>query len=289
MKKIRVIINPISGSGKQKKAEFTLRKHLNTQFFESEILYSEYAGHLSILAKEAAEKNYDAVIVVGGDGSVNEATQALTGTETALGIIPIGSGNGLARFLKIPMNITQAVHRINAFQQKRIDTADINTHKFVNLAGIGFDAHVAKQFELSHQRGFRNYAKISLREFFKYREQHYKISLDGKAIETTAFMIVFANSNQFGNNFVIAPQAKIDDAKLDVCIIQKPKLYQIPTVLLKIICKKAHTSRLVKIHKASQITIELSKKTILNKDGEALEQDKEIRIKVNPLSLSVII
>ncbi|MBN1650079.1 MAG: YegS/Rv2252/BmrU family lipid kinase [Bacteroidales bacterium] len=289
MKKIRVIINPISGSGRQKKAEYSIRKHLNAQFFESEILYSEYAGHLSVLAQEAANKNYDAVVVVGGDGSVNEATQALTGTKTALGIIPIGSGNGLARFLKIPMNSTKAVHRINLFERKQIDTADINAHKFVNLAGVGFDAHVAKQFELSHQRGFRNYAKISLREFFKYREQDYTISLDGKLINTKAFMIVFANSNQFGNNFVIAPQAKIDDAMLDVCIIKKPKLYQIPIVLLKIMRKKVHTSHLVIIHKASEISIDLHKTTIVNKDGEALEQDKQLRIKVNPLSLSVII
>lgn len=289
MKKIRIIINPISGSGKQKKAEYAIRKLIDNQLFESEILYSQHAGHLSLLAKEAVEKNYDAVVVIGGDGSVNEAAQSLIGTKTALGIIPIGSGNGLARFLKIPMNIAKAVLRINQFQQKQIDTARINEYKFVNLAGIGFDAQVAKQFDLSNKRGFWNYAKISLKEYFDYREKLYKISIDGNAIETSAFMIVFANSNQFGNDFVIAPQANIDDGRLDICIIQKPKLYQIPNFLIDILRKKAHTSHLIKTYKAKEIKLEMNKKTVLNIDGEAVEQDTNLHIEVNHLSLSVII
>jgi diacylglycerol kinase (ATP) len=289
MKKVRIIINPISGTGKQEKAILILKKLLDKSLFESEIMYSKRKGHLTILAKEAAEKDYDAVVVLGGDGSVNEAAKGLIGTNTVLGIIPIGSGNGLARFLHIPLSLKQAVQRLNQFNIKRIDTAKINKLPFVSISGLGFDAHVAKQFDQSRIRGLWNYTKISLLEYYRFVNQKYLLNIDGKAIDTNAFMVVFANSNQFGNNIIISPQAKIDDGLLDVCIVQKPTLYQIPNLLLKVFFNKTHKSKLVEIYRAKQINIELETSTLLNLDGETITQSGNLDIEVNPLSLSVII
>lgn len=288
-KKIRIIINPISGTGLQKKAETAIHKLLDTHFlFDSEIVYSQQKGQMTLLAKEAADMAYDAVIVVGGDGSINEAAQGLIGTQTAMGIIPIGSGNGLARHLKIPMSLEPAVERINQFQTKRIDTAEMNNHKFVSLAGIGFDAHIASQFSLAKKRGLWNYIKISVREYFRFANKEYQMHLDNKAFKTDAFMIVFANANQFGNNVVISPEARIDDGFLDVCVVKKPKAYQILGLLIKVLLKKAHKSKLVNIQRAKQITIELKSSTFLNLDGESISESESIHIGVNPLSLSVI-
>lgn len=242
-----------------------------------------------MLAKEAAEESYDAVIIVGGDGSINEAVQGLIGTKTALGIIPIGSGNGFARHLNIPMSLKLSVERINQFKLKQIDTAKINNQVFVSISGLGFDAHIAEKFSLAKSRGLWNYTKISIQEFFRYSEKNYKIRLDETDFEKKAFMIVFANANQFGNNFVITPQAKIDDGLLDVCFVKKPKLYQIPYILFKIFRKEIHQTKFVEIKRAKQIRIELNDSVIMNIDGEAIVQNGSLHIAINPLSLSLII
>lgn len=287
-KKIRIIINPISGTGKQKNAKKMLKKLLDTQLFDSEFFISRQRGHLTILAREAAEKKYDAVIVMGGDGSVNEAIEGLIGTQTALGIIPIGSGNALARHLKIPMSIQEAVRRINQFNIRRIDTAKINEKAFVSLAGIGFDAKVAEKFSRVKKRGLWNYIKITIREFFRSAEEEYTIFLDGKTHTFKALMLVFANANQFGNNLVISPEGLIDDGLLDVCIVKKPKIYQIPFVFYLFLRKRIHHSKLVQIQRAKNIQLELNQPQNFNLDGESIRLKGSIEIIINPLSLSVI-
>ncbi len=287
-KKIRIIINPISGTGKQMLVEKKIDCFIEANQFDFEIRYSEYPGHFTPLAKESVRLNHAAVIVAGGDGSINETAQALVGTNTALGIIPIGSGNGLARHLKIPLKIEEAIKRINQFETKKIDTANINDSLFVNVAGFGFDAHVAACFSKTKKRGFWNYAKISIREFFRFPMQKYSLIIDGKQIDTQAFIISFANSNQYGNNFVIAPQASLEDAFLDVCIIKKPKLYQFPYILFLLARKKIHHSKSVEILKAKSIQMKLNTPQALNLDGEFLMQEEDVLISVNPLSLKII-
>jgi YegS/Rv2252/BmrU family lipid kinase len=287
-KRILVLINPKSGTGKQNKAINALNKTIDFQLFETEIIYSQFKGHMSVLAKNAAENNYDAVVVVGGDGSINEAAQGLIGTKTALGIIPIGSGNGLARHLKIPLQIKSAIEKINAFKTEQIDTARINNHQFVSLAGIGFDAHIAKQFDISGKRGLWNYTKISVREFFRFSSQKYYLSIDEKDYEEEAFMVVFANANQFGNNFVISPQGKINDGLLDVCIVRKPKIYQVPDLFLKLFLKRIHHADLIKIVRAKNINVRLKHSNLINLDGESVVIDGDLTLAINPLSLHII-
>lgn len=287
-KKIRIIFNPISGTGKQGKAEKAIQKHIDKLLFDIEIVYSLHKGHLTLLAKEAADKSYDAVVVVGGDGSIHEVAQGLIGTKTSLGIIPIGSGNGLARHLQIPMSVDLAIQRINQFKTKQIDTVKINDHHFVSIAGIGFDASIAHQFSRTRKRGLWNYTKISILEYFNSSNHEYELKMDGETQKATAFMVVFANANQFGNNFVISPQAEVDDGFIDVCIVQKPKLYQIPLLLIQILQKKAHRSKLIRIQKAKTIQLALAKVQPLNLDGEAIQESEVQNILINPLSLSVI-
>jgi len=289
-KRIRFIINPISGTGKQHRAEKLLRKLLDsTSDIEGELLTSSNAGHITHLAKEAANLNYHAVVVVGGDGSINEALQALVGTETALGIIPIGSGNGLARHLGISMHMKRAINKIKQFEIKKIDTAQLNNIHFVSIAGIGFDAHIARLFMESKKRGLWNYAKISFSAYFSYKSQNYQLTLDGKKIDTKAFMIVFANANQFGNNFVIAPQASVKDGFLDVCLIKRPKIHQFPDVLFKVFRKKIDRSKLVEIQQAQKVSLELKNPQWINVDGEARKETAHLQIAINPLSLRVIV
>lgn len=288
-KKIRIIINPISGTGLQIKAEKAIQTRLDKHLFDSEIVYSQYKGHMTLLAKEAADKAFDAVVVVGGDGSINEVAQALIGTDTALAIIPIGSGNGLARYLKIPTTIDHAIERLNQFNIKKIDTAKVNEQVFVSIAGIGFDAHIAEKFSLSKKRGLWNYTKISILEYFHASNHQYQIVLDGEIMNTEAFMIVFANSNQFGNDVIISPMAQIDDGFLDVCIVQKPRLHQIPRLMIQVWQKKAHHSKLVTIRKAKTIQLVLDKLQPVNLDGEAIQQRSVQNILINPLSLAVVI
>ena len=287
-KKIRIIINPISGTGKQMLVGKQIDRFIDRSQFDFEIRYSEHPGHFTTLARESARLNHAAVIVAGGDGSINETSQALVGTNTALGIIPIGSGNGLARHLKIPLKIEDALKRINQFQIKKIDTANINESLFVNVAGFGFDAHVAECFSKTKKRGFWNYAKISIREFFRFPMQEYSLIIDGKQVDTQAFIISFANSNQYGNNFVIAPQASLEDALLDVCIITKPKLYKFPKILFLLARKKIHHSKSVEILKAKSIQMKLNAPQALNLDGEFLRQKEDVLISINPLSLKII-
>ena len=287
-KKIRIIINPISGTGKQGKAEEAIKKFLDTSLFDSEIVYSQQKGDFTSLAKEASDNAYNAVVIIGGDGSINEAIAGLIGTNTALGIVPIGSGNGLARHLNIPMSLKLAVQRINQFNTKLIDTANVNGQPFVILCGLGFDAQIAEQFSTTEKRGLWNYTIISIREYFRYSSRKYQLILDGKTIITEAFMIVFANANQFGNEFIISPQGRIDDGLLDVCIVQKPKFFQIPNLFIKLFLKEIHQSKLVKIHRAKQIQLELKDTVLMNIDGEAVQQNSPIIISINPLSLSVI-
>ena len=170
-KKICFIVNPISGVGRQKVIEELIDKYLDRTIFEYEISYTKAAKHATELAKEAAKRNVDIVVAVGGDGSVNEVSRGLIGTKTAMAIIPTGSGNGLARYLNISLNLKSAMTIINQCNIKTIDTIQLNNETFANVAGIGFDAHIGWEFAKFGKRGFSSYLKVITREFPKYKAQ----------------------------------------------------------------------------------------------------------------------
>jgi YegS/Rv2252/BmrU family lipid kinase len=288
MKKICFIINPISGVGRQKVIEKLIDECLDRTKFVYEIAYTNAPKHATALAKSAAEKKADIVVAVGGDGSVNETAKGLIGSDTAMAIIPTGSGNGLARYLTIPLNLKKAMDVINNGSLKKIDTVNLNDETFVNVAGVGFDAHIGWEFAKFGKRGFSSYVKVIMREFPKYKPQDFELSIDGKVMHKKAFLISFANGSQWGNNAHIAPTADVSDGVMDIAIVKDINFLNGLAIGYRLFKKTLHKSVHLEIIKTSEVTL-IQKANIAHIDGEPLETGNVLHIKVNPLSLNVIV
>ena len=285
--KILFIVNPISGTGKQKKLNSILGKTLDYNLFSPTIVHTERAGHATELSREAIGQ-YDYVVAVGGDGTVNEVVKGLTGSETTMGIIPVGSGNGLARHLNIPMDMDEAIKVINKRLTERIDTVKINDELSVNVSGVGFDAHVAHKFAKNGKRGSIPYVKIAATEFQKYKSEAYKIVADGKPMFRNAFMISLANSTQFGNNALISPEAKINDGLVDICILSEFPKVEAGAVAARLFNRTMHKSKFIEIIRASKVEIDTNHPIVGHIDGEPVIFNDMLNIEVQPASLSII-
>ena len=285
-KHIEVIVNPNSGRGRHKPL---------AEYFGNELppamRWTEHAttcaGHATELAHEAVLSGADAVIAVGGDGTVNEVSKALIGTEIPLGVIPQGSGNGFARHMKIPMNTRAAVRRIARFRTAPIDTATLNGMPFLATAGLGFDAQVGWRFSEYDKRGLPSYLRASAETFFNFKPRTYRLVIDGEARESEAFLISFANAGQYGNNAWIAPSASISDGKLNVCILKNFPRHLAPEIIFRIFSRQIENSKYYELIQAREIVVENPEQ--FHVDGEPLEGESELRIQVNPRSLRVII
>ncbi len=288
-KEIVFIVNPVSGVLKKNNISDLIESNLDHSKFSYSIAYTEYPGHATEICREKASSGTDIVIAVGGDGSVNEIARGLVGTETILGIIPAGSGNGLARHLKISTTFRKAIDVINEQKIIRIDTGSINDRLFVSIAGIGFDGLVAARFAKNKKRGFLTYLRIVTELYPGYRPRKYSITYDGKLIKTRALFITFANSDQFGYHTSIAPEAKVDDGLLDVIIMQKPMMIELPFLASLLYWRKIDSSKHTEIFKASELIIRTKKKRWVNIDGEAEKLGKKLKVKINPHSLNVLV
>lgn len=287
-KKICFIINPISGVGKQRVIEKLVAAHLNHSLFESKIVYTDAPKHATLLAKQAAEDNYNIIVAVGGDGSVNEVSRGLINTNSAMAILPTGSGNGLARHLNIPLDLTKAINVINNGKEATVDSINFNDETFVNVAGLGFDAHIGHEFANYGKRGFSSYIKIVLLELHNYKPQEYELIIDGKSYFKKAFLISFANGSQWGNNAHIAPTADIADGIMDIAILNNISWINGITIGYKLFTKKLHHSKYLEIIKTKEALIKQTS-TIAHIDGEPIEIGNTVNIKVNPLSLKIIV
>src|SRR3954468_11323504 len=287
-RKICFIINPISGLGRQKVIEKLVTDLLDVSIFEPSLVYTEGPKHATLLAKKAVQENYDIVVAVGGDGSVNEIANGLIGSTTSLGILPAGSGNGLARHLGIPIDLKKAMLILQKGATQQIDSIRLNDEYFVNVAGIGFDAHIGWEFSKFGKRGLSSYVKVIFKELSALKTQQYELRIDEQPIiQKDAYLISFANGSQWGNNASIAPLADIKDGVLDIVIVKKfPLLLGLP-IALKLFTKKIHTSAAVETIKAKQVIIK-QETTIAHMDGEPIACGQTITITVNPLSLNVI-
>ena len=277
--KILFVINPISGIGKQKTVEKLIDTHLNKERFVPEICYTQYAGHAIEIARQAVGK-YDIVTAIGGDGSINETASQLVGTETALAVIPCGSGNGFARTLNIPLKPEDAVKHLNTADFKTIDTCTVNDKFFISIAGTGFDSVVAAKYEQMPGRGFKTYFKAGFGSFFNYKEDEYTLLYNGIERTERAFLITACNSTQYGYNFRIAPQAVLDDGLLDVAIVRRPPLWRIPYTAAGIMLGRAHRSKYIDIVRCPSITIKGSTSGYINLDGETVECKGDLVFKV---------
>jgi len=287
-KKICFIVNPISGIGRQKVIEKLIDQVLDRTLFGYEIAYTKAAKHATELAKDAASRNVDIVVAVGGDGSVNETAKGLVNTKTAMAIIPAGSGNGLARYLNIPLDLKKAMQVINAGKIIAVDTIRLNEETFANVAGIGFDAHIGWEFAKFGKRGFSSYLKVIGREFPKYKAQDFELTIDGKTIIKNAYLISFANGSQWGNNAYIAPGAEISDGVMDIAILKDFKFRNALAIGYRLFKKTLEKSSFLEIIKTKEVIVK-QPGTIAHVDGEPIETGNTLTIKVNPLSLQVVV
>lgn len=288
-KRILFIVNPISGVSKKGLLVKHIEATIDKSKFEYTILYTEGPGHATKICEAYTAMETDMIVAVGGDGSVNEVAKGLVGSSTALGIIPAGSGNGLAHHLKIPVNSKKAIEIINQHKVIKIDTGSINEQLFVSIAGIGFDGFVAQKFAQKSRRGFLTYARIVAEEYPTYKPLNYKIEINEKLINTKALFIGFANSDQFGYGTSIAPHAKIDDGLLDVIIMQKPSVIEIPLLASLLYWRKVDLWKNMEIIKASELTVEMEDERWVNLDGEPKLLGVKLHIKVAPQSLNIIV
>ncbi len=286
--KIAFIVNPFSGMGKHLGIEQAILKYLDRKKFDYRISFTERPHHAKELSEQAISDNCDVIVAVGGDGTVNEVAQPIVGTNRMLGIIPSGSGNGLARHLNIPIDSEKAIRLLNGLNSKSIDAVEVNNQFFVSIAGVGFDARVAKKYAGQKQRGFLKYFQIVFLEYFRYRPRKFTMTVNGKKITRKALFISFANSDQFGYNTTIAPGAKIDDGLIDICIMKKVPLWKIMLVVPLLFTKKINRSPYMEIIRANIVDIRQKKKTI-NLDGEPIKMSKHLHIEVKPQSLKVLV
>ena len=240
--------------------------------------YTENKGHATELAQNAISKNFYIIVAVGGDGTVNEVAEGLAGSGIAMGIIPVGSGNGLARDLKISMNIKKAIKIVVEGKGKPLDLWQINNRIFLCAAGLGFDAAVAKKMALSTKRGFWEYIRLTILESFWAKPIKINLLIENRKIKTSVFLISFANASQLGNNAFISPGAKTDDGLLDVILI-KP-MYKIfyPVLGLSLFTKTIHWFNFFERHRASSVEIKDASTKLFHLDGESVEMEFPVRI-----------
>ena len=286
--KIRFIINPISGKKHKDHLPQQIEEHLDHSRFDYEIFISNYAGHASILAQDAINQHVDILAVAGGDGSINEVGTTLIGTDMALAVIPCGSGNGLSRCMNLPLDPIKALQVINKNYRRKIDTVTVNDKSFISISGTGYDAKVAEDYSKDIRRGFETYFRYIIRNYITMEEQPYTIVMPDETLNVKAFFISFANSNQMGYDFPISPHASLWDGKVDLCIVQKPNPFELPIMGGYMLDGMMDKAPKVKIIQTSEATIIRPKADVINLDGESVMMEKDLHLKVNPLSLNII-
>jgi diacylglycerol kinase (ATP) len=288
LKKYFFIINPISGKGKGHKIIPLIEEIFNTKKIVYEIHVTKYAGEAKKLAQMALENNFTAIIAVGGDGTVNEIGSVLVNTSTTFGIIPVGSGNGLARDLNIPMNAHSAIKNLLKGELQKIDTAKCNGKYFACTAGIGFDAQMAHSFLHLENRGLRGYIKTFITDFFKYKPIAFQFKINEKTFNGNAFLITIANCKQWGNNFYISPKSKQKDGILEICILRRFPIYVLPILIFRAINKTLDQSKYLTIQQITEIELNIIENSRFHTDGEVSEPKNSFKIEVNPASLNII-
>jgi YegS/Rv2252/BmrU family lipid kinase len=289
---VTVIINPISGGagpdGARAKAQLALAV-VDAHGDRPDIILTERVGHARELAQGAMKRGARLVIAWGGDGTINEVASALVFGEVPLGIVPAGSGNGLARELGVARRPERAIADALAAEPKLMDVGEIEGRYFVNAAGMGFDAHIASQFASSKRRGFLGYAGITARALTSYVPITYRITTGGTTIETRAVLVTLANSAQFGNGALIAPGARVDDGELDLVVVEERSRFRTICSMPHLFTGTANRIAGCRIARIREATIETSAPMIFHVDGEPIEGGTRLRARVHPHALAVAV
>lgn len=287
-KKILFLINPISGGKSKVLVPDYIQQVLDLSKFDYEYLFTERVGHARELALEAVKAGVERVVAVGGDGTINEVASALVGSSVSMGIVPMGSGNGLATALGISRNPKKAIEQLNTAVSHVVDSGSINGHPIFNVSGMGFDAEISARFAEDTGRGLWGYVRITLSTIFTYVPETYTLALNGEVFSRQAFMISLANSTQFGNNAHISPEASITDGLLDICVVKPFPLYKFPVLAYRLFSKSAHKSSFIEIYRCKEAHITRSNEGPVHLDGEPLVLGKDLHIQVHPGSLHLL-
>ncbi|MBR1400580.1 MAG: YegS/Rv2252/BmrU family lipid kinase [Prevotella sp.] len=291
MKRITFIINPISGTVKKKGIPKLIEETIDNDLYSYKIEETQYAGHASEIAKAEMESGTDVVVAVGGDGTVNEVGRSLVGSRTAMGIIPCGSGNGLARHLMLPMDVRSSIEILNRCEIHDLDYGIINDYPFFCTCGMGFDAFISMKFAEGNKRGLVKYVENVLREGLAYKAETYQIEDEQGVAIHKAFLISCANASQYGNNAYIAPQASMSDGLLDVIIMEPFDALEAPQVAIEMMNKTLDKNQKIKTFRTKHIHIHRKSDGWIHYDGDPVMTgpdidvqlvEKGIRIVVNP-------
>lgn len=289
MKNIAFIINPISGTQNKRRLPKMIEKLLDREQWMPDIVFTEYKGHGTELAGQYAKMGFEAVVAVGGDGTVNEVATGLRHTDTALGIIPIGSGNGFARHLNISTRAPRAIEMLNHSEPILVDYGMVDEQPFFCTCGTGFDALVGERFCQGGKRGFFSYVQQAVKEVFSYQPEHYRLVGNGIDMETDAFLITFANANQWGNDAFIAPKASMQDGKMDIAIMSRFPLLAAPGLALQLFTKTIDKDLFMNTLNAREITLVRTAEGAFHCDGDPVQKGREVKISIVPDGLWVLV
>ena len=289
MKNIAFIVNPVAGTKAKNRVSKLIRDTLDKTQFSPTVVTTEYAGHATQLAQQFALEGYYAVVAVGGDGTVNEVATGLKDTNTALGIIPNGSGNGFARHLDISTRMNRAVEMLNNSEVVQVDYCMVNDITFFSTFGVGFDAVVAQDFG-SNSRGFKGYVESVFKDFFKYKAEQYQLIGENIDITTKAFLISFANAGQWGYDAYIAPKASIQDGLIDIAIVSEFPMIKAPSFALQLFTKNIDENLHMNTIRAKEVTLlRENEDSPVHVDGTPTKMGKELKIKIVEDGLKVLV
>ena len=287
-KRIVFVVNPISGTQGKKAILKCIDERLDRSLYDFSIVKTEYAGHATQIAANAVQEKVDVVVAIGGDGTINEIARSLVHTDTALGIIPCGSGNGLARHLRIPMEPKAAIDVINQGHELSIDYGKINNILFFCTCGVGFDALVSLKFADSGKRGLLTYLENTLHESLRYQPETYEIENEEGTVKYKAWLIACGNASQYGNDAYIAPQASLTDGLMDVTIMEPFTVLDVPSLSFQLFNKTIDQNSRVKTMRAKKIKIHRVNDGVMHFDGDPLMAGKELEVEIVPSGLRVI-
>lgn len=287
--KVLFIVNKFSGSGYRPEVEGRIIEGCEKNDVECTIEFTRSRGHATELASQAVhEKKISTVVAVGGDGTVNEVAKGLLHSSVTMGIIPKGSGNGLARHLRIPMTVAGAVQNLFTSQVIAMDTFLLNKKISLNVSGIGFDGHIANLFGKEKKRGLKGYVKHTFNEFFRFREFEASITMNDKTFKRKAFIIAVANSSQYGNNARIAPAASVCDQLLHISILKKVPPYRLDFIY-SFFAGKVDRSAFCETLETNSMTIRVDHPVAFHIDGEPCGESNVFEIELLPSSLKMLV
>jgi diacylglycerol kinase (ATP) len=285
-RKILFIVNPSAGKKRNLDLKEFIEKNFNYANFT--VAVSTSLEYFEEIKQTALTEKYTDVIACGGDGTVNKVAAFACKHNLRLGILPLGSGNGLARSVKISMNLKKALKQIENGNTLKIDGGVLNNKLFFCASGMGFDAHIAALFENTEARGLWGYIKLIWKEFFSFKTEKYTLQFNEKEITTPVFVLACCNSGQYGNDFYIAPTADMIDGKITISILKPFSKWLTPYLILKVVLKKAHTLSCVDTYHTNTLKIIREKKGFVHLDGEPHEEGTEINYSIQPLALEII-